>query len=203
MIIFISNWNIYIHFLLNILFSESGVMSSTARLIFDTLEKMSTPIRDAQKLIPSINSSPPRAEKRRAIAEQLDWSHGSLKRRRPQLGSNIAPETSGQLNGPPLRTIFSPVSASQRLKSTATKSARISSSFSGANNSIETGLSRPSNNTMPSASKTSQMSSTSSMTKQNISPAVKKTLESSPSIGNSNRFSKSCVCLCYQFNIIM
>ena len=176
-------------------------MSSTARLIFDTLEKMSTPIRDAQKLIPSINCSPPRAEKRRAIAEQLDWSHGSLKRRRPQLGSNIAPETSGQLNGPPLRTIFSPVSASQRLRSTATKSARI---LSGANNSIETGLSRPSNNMMPSASKTSQMSSTSSMTKQNISPAVKKTLDSSPSIGNSNWSQKSgVVCLCYLTNLLL
>ena len=47
--------------------SDSGVMSSTARLIFDTLEKMSTPVRDAQKLIPSVSCSPPRAEKRRLI----------------------------------------------------------------------------------------------------------------------------------------
>lgn len=106
--------------------SDSGVMSSTARLIFDTLEKMSTPVRDAQKLIPSVSCSPPRAEKRRLIAEQFDWSQNSLKRRRPQLGRS----TPGvdQLNGPPLRTIFSPVPASPKPRSKAAKSARIASS---------------------------------------------------------------------------
>ena len=106
--------------------SDSGVMSSTARLIFDTLEKMSTPVRDAQKLIPSVSCSPPRAEKRRLIAEQFDWSQNSLKRRRPHLGRH----TPGidQLNGPPLRTIFSPVPASPKQpRSNASKSARISS----------------------------------------------------------------------------
>jgi len=109
--------------------SENGVMSSTARLIFDTLEKMSTPVRDAQKLIPSVSCSPPRAEKRRLIAEQFDWCQNSLKRRRPQLGPRASPAPgSNQLNGPPLRTIFSPVPASPKPRSKAVKSARILSS---------------------------------------------------------------------------
>ena len=168
--------------------SDNGVMSSTARLIFDTLEKMSTPIRDAQKLIPSVNCSPPRAEKRKAIAEQLDWSHGSLKRRRPQLGNTT--EYSGQLNGPPLRTVFSPVSASPRSKSTATKSARMSSSFvsSGASNSADKRPSKVSfspssssytSNLMPSVSKTTTTSMTTSSSKTKFgsttSPATMKT----------------------------
>jgi len=106
--------------------SDNGVMSSTARLIFDTLEKMSTPVRDAQKLIPSVSCSPPRAEKRRLIAEQFDWCQNSLnKRRRPQLGRS---SPAGTLNGPPLRTIFSPVPASPKPRSKAAKSARILSS---------------------------------------------------------------------------
>jgi len=104
--------------------SDSGVMSSTARLIFDTLEKMSTPVRDAQKLIPSVSCSPPRAEKRRLIAEQFDWSQNSLKRRRPQLG-RPTPGVDQSLNGPPLRTIFSPVPASPKPRSKAAKSARM------------------------------------------------------------------------------
>ena len=177
--------------------SDNGVMSSTARLIFDTLEKMSTPIRDAQKLIPSVNCSPPRAEKRKAIAEQLDWSHGSLKRRRPQLGNTS--EYSGQLNGPPLRTVFSPVSASPRSKSTATKSARISSSFvsSGASNSADKRPSKASfspssssytSNLMPSVSKTTTTSMTTSSLKtkfgSNSSPAAMKTA-AEPSSGFS------------------
>jgi len=109
--------------------SDNGMMSSTARLIFDTLEKMSTPVRDAQKLIPSVSlSSPPRAEKRRLIAEQLDWCHDSLKRRRrPRLGHSDRPG-SDHLNGPPLRTVFSPLPPTPKLRSTATKSARLVSS---------------------------------------------------------------------------
>lgn len=103
--------------------SDNGAMSSTARLIFDTLEKMSTPVRDAQKLIPSVSCSPPRAEKRRLIAEQLDWSKDTLKRKRPNLGRDISGRN--QLNGPPLRTIFSPVPASPRPRSNAAKSARL------------------------------------------------------------------------------
>lgn len=107
--------------------SDNGTMSSTARLIFDTLEKMSTPVRDAQKLIPSVSSSPPRSEKRRLIAEQLDWAQDSLKRRRPNLSASSRRD---QLNGPPLRTIFSPVpaSSSPRPRSSAAKSARLTPS---------------------------------------------------------------------------
>lgn len=114
--------------------SDNGVMSSTARLIFDTLEKMSTPVRDAQKLIPSVSSSPPRAEKRRLIAEQLDWSQDALKRRRPHLSR--ASSGSDQLNGPPLRTIFSPVpeNSSSRSRSRAAKSARLPPSAGGSGN---------------------------------------------------------------------
>lgn len=112
--------------------SDNGAMSSTARLIFDTLEKMSTPIRDAQKLIPSVSASPPRAEKRRLIAEQLDWSQSAMKRRRPQLGGSGG-QGLDQLNGPPLRTIFSPVPASSPRppRSSAVKSARMTPASSG------------------------------------------------------------------------
>ncbi len=100
--------------------SDSGVMSSTARLILDTLDRMNTPIRDAQKLIPSMSSStsPPRAEKRRLIAEQLDWTKG--KRRRPLLGGGTSGSSArshsagGAMNGPPLRTVFSPVPAGSK-----------------------------------------------------------------------------------------
>merc|ERR1711971_829756 len=65
-----------------------------------------------------------RAEKRRLIAEQFDWSQNSLKRRRPQLG-RPTPGVDQSLNGPPLRTIFSPVPASPKPRSNAAKSARI------------------------------------------------------------------------------
>ena len=106
--------------------NDNGMMSSTARLIFDTLEKMSTPVRDAQKLIPSVSlSSPPRAEKRRMIAEQLDWCHDSLKRRRPRLGQSDSSRRGDHLNGPPLRTVFSPLPPTPKPRSTATKSARL------------------------------------------------------------------------------
>ena len=109
--------------------NDNGLMSSTARLIFDTLEKMSTPVRDAQKLIPSVSlSSPPRGEKRRLIAEQLDWCHDSLKRRRPRLGQSDSSRGTDHLNGPPLRTVFSPLPPTPKPRSTATKSARLSAS---------------------------------------------------------------------------
>lgn len=115
---------------------NSGI-SSTAKVILDTLEKMSTPIRDAQRIpLPAA-----RAETRRAIAEQLldrpssalgggggggsagsspttSESSSSYSRRRPRLGRTTPISTSsasGQLlNGPPLRTLFSPVSSSVR-----------------------------------------------------------------------------------------
>ena len=46
---------------------DSSGISSTAKVILDTLDKMSTPIRDAQRIpLPAA-----RAETRRAIAEQL------------------------------------------------------------------------------------------------------------------------------------
>ena len=117
---------------------DAGI-SSTAKVILDTLEKMSTPIRDAQRIpLPAA-----RAETRRAIAEQLldrpssaiggggggsagsspttsagSESSSSYSRRRPRLGRTTPVSTSnasGQLlNGPPLRTLFSPVSSSVR-----------------------------------------------------------------------------------------
>ena len=58
------------------------------------------------------------------IAEQFDWSQNSLKRRRPQLG-RPTPGVDQSLNGPPLRTIFSPVPASPKPRSKAAKSARM------------------------------------------------------------------------------
>ena len=57
-------------------------MSSTARLILDTLEKMSTPLRDAQKMIPArtlpILETPSRAERRKAVFEKLNVSQSLL-----------------------------------------------------------------------------------------------------------------------------
>ena len=84
---------------------EASSISSTAKTILQTLEKMSTPVKDALK-IPI-----PRAEKRRALAEELlDRTLGAFSRRRPRLGQSSASATSsptkgsGFLNGPPLRT---------------------------------------------------------------------------------------------------
>ena len=115
---------------------DSAGISSTAKVILDTLEKMSTPIKDAQRIpMPAA-----RAETRRAIAEQLldrpssalggggggsagsspttSESSSSYSRRRPRLGRTTPvsiSNASGQLlNGPPLRTLFSPVSSSFR-----------------------------------------------------------------------------------------
>ena len=94
----------------------SDGMSSTAKLILETLDSMSTPLRDARKIPMTVTSSvTSRAEKRRMIAEELDTSlrrgvdtpMGTKKRRRPNLG-----EGSSTLNGPPLRTLFSPVTSS-------------------------------------------------------------------------------------------
>lgn len=96
-------------------------MSSTARLILDTLDKMSTPLRDAQKILPfeersssllhqrSPGSS--RAEKRKLIAEQLNLPQSSPsartpKRRRPNLGGGglMGSDPLGSLRGPPTRS---------------------------------------------------------------------------------------------------
>ena len=115
--------------------SEDG-MSSTARLILDTLERMSTPIRDAHK-IPIVG----RAEKRRQVMSELESSlvqsncnngTSNSKRRRPNLGNGGSASTISNihtlLNGPPLRKLMSPMSAitTPRSRPVAVKSARIS-----------------------------------------------------------------------------
>lgn len=86
-------------------------MSSTARLILDTLDKMSTPLMDARK-IPVLA----RAEKRKALEEELNCSLSGPSRRRPRLGCG-PPEAgspaafNGTLSGPPLRKTYAPVPA--------------------------------------------------------------------------------------------
>lgn len=84
-------------------------MSSTARLILDTLDKMSTPIQDAKKMPPLVQ---PRAEKRKLIEEELNCSLKSPQRRRVRLGSGAL-----SLAGPPLRKSYAPVSLSNGLSS--------------------------------------------------------------------------------------
>ena len=74
--------------------TDASCLSSTARLILDTLDKMSTPIRDAQKMSTvfsnnslqhhdsfastSFGAKISRAERRRMIAEALDASSASM-----------------------------------------------------------------------------------------------------------------------------
>jgi len=89
-------------------------MSSTARLILDTLDKMSTPIQDAKKMPALVQ---PRAEKRKLIEEELNCSMKSPQRRRVRLGSGAL-----SLAGPPLRKSFAPVSLSNGLSSPLTTS---------------------------------------------------------------------------------
>ncbi len=112
--------------------SDDG-MSSTARFILDTLEKMSTPVRDAQK-IPLIG----RAEKRRQVMSELESSlvqtsgsgaMQSSKRHRPNLSATSTTLSNNRtlLNGPPLRTLVSPVTT-PRSRTTAVKSARLAAS---------------------------------------------------------------------------
>ncbi len=59
---------------------SDATLSTTAKTILDTLERMSTPVRDAQKI------PVPRAERRRQIADELISSSGEKIRRRPRLG---------------------------------------------------------------------------------------------------------------------
>jgi len=87
-------------------------MSSTARLILDTLDKMSTPIQDAKKMPALVQ---PRAEKRKLIEEELNCSLKSPQRRRVRLGSGAL-----SLAGPPLRKSYAPVSLSNGLSSPLT-----------------------------------------------------------------------------------
>jgi len=89
-------------------------MSSTARLILDTLDKMSTPIQDAKKMPALVQ---PRAEKRKLIEEELNCSLKSPQRRRVRLGSGAL-----SLAGPPLRKSYAPVSLSNGLSSPLTTS---------------------------------------------------------------------------------
>jgi len=93
-------------------------MSSTARLILDTLDKMSTPLRDAQKMLPfqddhEATQTPSRAEKRKLIAEKLNLSNSAESssasaakraRRRPHLGGGGTNSDGGMLRGPPTRS---------------------------------------------------------------------------------------------------
>lgn len=87
-------------------------MSSTAKTILETLVKMSSPnSRDAQQRTPM-----PRAERRRALAEELLRGDGgqTSARRRPRLGQRVN-DTRHVLNGPPLRTNFSVTPAVRRI----------------------------------------------------------------------------------------
>jgi len=80
-------------------------MSTTAKLILDTLEKMSTPLKDSEK-IPTLNID------RKRVAEELNNSLGltGSARKRPRLGTG--PMQSGSpLGGPPFRKLYSPLSA--------------------------------------------------------------------------------------------
>ena len=121
--------------------SSYGGLSSTASRILNTLQTMSTPLRDAAR-IPvggggggSGGNSLSRAERRRALAEEI-LEGGSLlnessrassasrstslvgsARRRPRLGAGGGGAANGRasLSGPPLRTtLFSPVASSNQ-----------------------------------------------------------------------------------------
>lgn len=92
-------------------------LSATAQTILATLDQLSTPLRDALKI------PVPRAEKRRAMAEELleGSGHTPYWRRRPHLGStdgrggasSLPSSASPSLNGPPLRKIFTPLTSSR------------------------------------------------------------------------------------------
>ncbi|XP_059093241.1 nascent polypeptide-associated complex subunit alpha, muscle-specific form-like [Tigriopus californicus] len=90
-------------------------LSATAQTILATLDQLSTPLRDALKM------PVPRAEKRRAMAEELmeGTGHTPYWRRRPHLGgsdsrggvSSLPSSANSSLNGPPLRKIFTPLTS--------------------------------------------------------------------------------------------
>ena len=79
--------------------SPPAPLSSTARLILSTLEKLSsggTPVTDAKKIPLSSPSSSSRAEKRKLLETELNCSF-SPSRRRPRLGGGgLALSLSGQ-----------------------------------------------------------------------------------------------------------
>jgi len=91
--------------------SPPAPLSSTARLILSTLEKLSsggTPVTDAKKIPLSSPTSSGRAEKRKLLETELNCSF-SPSRRRPRLGGG---GLALALSGPPLRKNFSPVPSS-------------------------------------------------------------------------------------------
>jgi len=104
--------------------SPPAPLSSTAKLILSTLDKLSTggtPITDAKR-IPVNNSiiTPNRAEKRKLIESELNCSLSSPSRRRARLGGG---GVALSLNGPPLRKNYSPcLGSSERLASSGAKS---------------------------------------------------------------------------------
>ena len=89
--------------------SPPAPLSSTARVILSTLEKLSTsgtPISDAKKIPLSSPSSANRAEKRKLLESELNCSlSSSPSRRRARLGGG---GLALALSGPPLRKNFSP-----------------------------------------------------------------------------------------------
>lgn len=88
--------------------SPPAPLSSTARLILSTLEKLSsggTPVTDAKKIPLCSPSSSGRAEKRKLLETELNCSF-SPGRRRPRLGGG---GLALSLAGPPLRKNFSPI----------------------------------------------------------------------------------------------
>merc|ERR1719270_2872027 len=84
-------------------------LSSTARVILSTLEKLSaggTPVTDAKKIPLASPSSASRVEKRKLLESELNCSLSSRPgRRRPRLGGG---GLALALAGPPLRKNFSP-----------------------------------------------------------------------------------------------
>jgi len=84
-------------------------LSSTAKLILSTLDKLSTggtPITDAKKIPLSMTSTTPnRAEKRKLLETELNCSLSSPSRRRARLGGG---GLALSLSGPPLRKNYSP-----------------------------------------------------------------------------------------------
>jgi len=92
--------------------SPPAPLSSTAKMILSTLDRLSTggtPITDAKKIPLSTQN---RAEKRKMVEAELNCSLGSPSRRRARLGGG---GLALALSGPPLRKNYSPsLSVTQR-----------------------------------------------------------------------------------------
>jgi len=91
----------------------TDAMSSTAKLILETLDKMSTPLRDVSR-VPTVTLTD-----RKRVAEELNASLGlgtaSSARKRPRLGTGplAGGGSSSPLGGPPFRKLYSPLSANR------------------------------------------------------------------------------------------